>query len=149
MLKPNVSGTATDVVLISQHGARLVHHYLGCTAVANEGFVLYIGGDYSLHLKCWVTCTICQQTSCHINTWDDNVTLDMRTRNRPADWCAAVRSLSADGKPVQRIWQLALSSHQERTYSRKLRVNRGYMWNVKSDVLRCMSQKKGLVNIYM
>ena len=26
-LKPNASGIATDVVLFSQHGARLVHHY--------------------------------------------------------------------------------------------------------------------------
>ena len=115
--------------------------------VANEGFVLYIGGDYSLCLKCWVTCTICQQTSCHVNTWDDNVKLDMRTRIRPADWCAAVRSLSMYGKPVRRIWQLARSSHQGRTYSRMLRVNHGFMWNVKCDVLRCMSQTKGLVNI--
>ena len=77
------------------------------------------------------------------------MTLDMRTRIRPADWCAAVRSLSADGKPVRRIWQLALSSHQERTYSQMFRVNHGFMWNVKCDVLRCMSQKKGLVNIYV
>ena len=29
-------------------------------SVANEGLVLYIGGDYSLCLKCYVTCTICQ-----------------------------------------------------------------------------------------
>ena len=77
------------------------------------------------------------------------MTLDMRTRIRPADWCAAVLSLSADGKLVRRIWQLALSSHQERTYSRMLRVNHGFMWNVKCDVLRCMSQKKGLVNLYV
>ena len=46
-------------------------------SVANEGSVLYIGGHYSLRLTCYVTCTICQQTSCHVNTWDDNVTLDM------------------------------------------------------------------------
>ena len=36
--------------------------------VAYVGLVLYIGGDYSLHLECYVTCTICQQTSCHANT---------------------------------------------------------------------------------
>ena len=66
----------------------------GGGSVANEGLVLYIGRDYSLHLKCYVTCTICQQTSCHGNTWDDVVTLDMRTRIRPADWCAAVRSFA-------------------------------------------------------
>ena len=30
------------------------------TYVANEGLGLYIGGDYSLHFKCYVTCTICQ-----------------------------------------------------------------------------------------
>ena len=85
----------------------------GCS-VANEGLGLYIGGDYSLHLKCYVTCTICQQTSCHGNTLDDNVTLDMRTRIRPADWCAAARSLPVDGKPASLVWQLALSDHQER-----------------------------------
>ena len=39
-----------------------------CTCVANEGLVFYIGGDYSLRLKCYVTCTICQQTSCFVNT---------------------------------------------------------------------------------
>ena len=39
----------------------------GGGSVANEGLGLYIGGDYSLHLKCYVTCTICQQTSCHGN----------------------------------------------------------------------------------
>ena len=105
------------------------------------------GGDYSLRLKCYVACTICQQTSCHGNTWDDNVTVDMRTRIRPADWCAAARSLPADRKPASLVWQLARSSHQGRTYSRMLRVNHGFMWNVKCDVLRCMSQKKGLVNI--
>ena len=119
------------------------------TIVANEGLVLYIGGDYSLCLKCYVTCTICQQTSCHGNTWDDTVTLDMRTRIRPADWCAAAWSLPADRKPALLVWQLARSSHQGRTYSRMLRVNHGFMWNVKCDVLRCMSQKKGLVNIYV
>ena len=32
----------------------------GGGSVANEGLVLYIGGDYSLRLKCYVTCTICQ-----------------------------------------------------------------------------------------
>ena len=64
------------------------------TSVANEGLVLYIGGDYSLCLKCYVTGTICQQTSCHGNTWDDNVTLDMRTKIRPADWCAAAPELA-------------------------------------------------------
>ena len=117
--------------------------------VANEGLVLYIGGDYSLRLKCYVTCTIYQQTSCHGNTWDDNVTLDMRTRIRPADWCAAARSLPADGKPASLVWELARSSHQGRTYSRMLRVNHGFMWNVKCVVLRCMSLKKGLVNIYV
>ena len=100
--------------------------------------MLYIGGDYGLHLKCYVTCTICQQTSCHGNTWDDNVTLDMRTRNRPADWCAAARSLPADRKPASLVWQLALSYHRGRTYSRMLRVNHGFMWNVKYDVPRCM-----------
>ena len=36
----------------------------GGGSVANEGLVLYIGGDYGLHLKC----TICQQTSCNVNT---------------------------------------------------------------------------------
>ena len=46
-------------------------------SVANDGSVLYIGGHYSLRLTCYVTCTICQQTSCHVNTWDDNVTLDI------------------------------------------------------------------------
>ena len=51
--------------------------------------MLYIDGDYSLRLKCYVTCTICPQTSCHVDTWDDNMTLDMRARIRPADWLAA------------------------------------------------------------
>ena len=64
---------------------------------------------------------------CHVNTSDDNVTLDMRTRIRPADWCVAVRSLSADGKPVLRIWQLARSSHQDR------RIHELIMWNAKCD----------------
>ena len=54
-----------------------------------------------------------QQTSCHGNTWDDVVTVDMRTRIRPADWCDAARSLSAARKPVRLDWQLALSSQQE------------------------------------
>ena len=77
-----------------------------CTCVANGGLGLYIGGDYNLHLKSYVACTICQQTSCHGNTWDDVVTLDMRTRIRPADWCAATRSLPADRKPGS--WPLAV-----------------------------------------
>ena len=121
---------------------------MGPRCVAYEGLGLCIGGDNSLRLECYVTCTICQQTSCHGNTWDDNVTLDMRTRIRPADWCAA-RSLPAARKPASLVWQLARSSHQGRTYSRMLRVNHGFMWNVKCDVFRCMSQKKGLVNIYV
>ena len=115
-----------------------VKYYSVTGNVANEGLVLYIGGDYSLRLKCYVTCTICQQTSCHGNTWDDNVTLDMRTRIRPTDWCAAARRLPADRRPVRLVWELALSSHQGGTYSRMLRVNHGFMWNVKCDVLRCM-----------
>ena len=69
----------------------------GGGSVANEGLVLYIGGDYSLHLKCYVTCTICRQTSCHVNTWDDNVTLDMHARIRPLIG-ASRRSLPADRK---------------------------------------------------
>ena len=32
----------------------------GGGSVAIKGLVLYIGGDYSLHLGCYVTCTICQ-----------------------------------------------------------------------------------------
>ena len=56
--------------------------------------MLYIGGDYSLRLKCYVTCTICWQTSCHVNTWDDDVTLDMHARIRPADWRAAAPKLA-------------------------------------------------------
>ena len=87
--------------------------------------MLYIGGDYSLHLKCYLTCTICQQTSCHGNTWDDVVTLDLRTRIRPADWCAAVRSLPAAKKPVRLDGQLALSSQQEQTCFVNMRINRG------------------------
>ena len=97
--------------------------------VANEGLGLYIGGDYSWHLKCYVTCTICQQTSCHVNTCDDNVTLDMRTRIRPADWCAAARSLPADRKPALLAWQLARSYHQERTYL--------WMWELTVDYVKC------------
>ena len=40
----------------------------GGGSVANEGLGLYLGRDYSLHLECHVTCTICQQTSCYVNT---------------------------------------------------------------------------------
>ena len=87
----------------------------GGGSVANEGLVLYIGGDYSLRLECYVTCTICQQTSYHGNTSGD-VTLDMCARIMPADWRTAARSLPADRKPVSLVWQLALSDHQERTY---------------------------------
>ena len=58
----------------------------------SEGIIVYA-------LNVYVTCTICQQTSCHGNTWDDNVTIDMHTRIRPADWCVA-RSLPADRKPA-------------------------------------------------
>ena len=73
------------------------------------------------------------------------MTVDMRTRIRPADWCAA----QAGEKASLAGLQLARSSHQGWTYSRMLRVNHGFMWNVKCDVLRCMSQKKVLVNIYV
>ena len=37
----------------------------GGGSVANEGLGLYIEGDYSLRLECYVTCKICRQTSCH------------------------------------------------------------------------------------
>ena len=40
---------------------------------------------------------------------------EMRTGIRPADWCAAVRSLPAARKPVRLDWQLALSSQPEQT----------------------------------
>ena len=38
-----------SVVLTIQHSTNLAN---GERTVANEGLVLYIGGDYSLHLKC-------------------------------------------------------------------------------------------------
>ena len=53
------------------------------------------------------------------------MTLDMPTRIRPADWCAAARSLPAARKPVRLDWQLALSSQQEQTCLVNMRINRG------------------------
>ena len=67
----------------------------------SEGIIVY-----ALNVITYITCTICQQTSCHGNTWDDNVTLDMHTRIRPADWCAA-RTLLSGEKASLAGWQLA------------------------------------------
>ena len=83
----------------------------------------------TLKVMLLVQYNVCQQMSCHGNTWDDVVTLDMHTRIRPADWCAAARSLPADRKPVRLVWQLALSDHQERTYL--------WMWELTVDYVKC------------
>ena len=117
---------------------------LGFTCQAVRGFSL-ICSLFRARL-CWGD-SVANEGLCYISEYD--VTLDMGARIRPADWRAAAQSLPADRKPASLVWQLARSSHQGRTYSRMLRVNHGFMWNAKFDVLRCMSQKKGLVNIYV
>ena len=51
--------------------------------VANEGLVLYIGGDYSLRPECYVTCTICQHVRWRCDT--------RHVRQNQARWLARRR----------------------------------------------------------
>ena len=62
--------------------------------------------------------SVCQQTSCHVNTWDDIVTLDMLARIRPLIG-APPQSLPADRKwGAQPCWSGSWPAAitQERTY---------------------------------
>ena len=52
------------------------------------------------------------------------MTLDMRTRIRPADWCAAAQSLPAARKPVRLDGQLFVNMRINRGFSEMLDVLR-------------------------
>ena len=117
LLVTSMLGFTCQAVRVFSHIYSLFRARLcwGGGSVANEGLVVF-GGDYSLRPKCYVTCTVCQQTSCHVNTWDNIVTLDMRARIKPLIGAPPTRSLPAERKPAWLVWQLALGDHQERTY---------------------------------
>ena len=53
------------------------------------------------------------------------MTLDMRTRIRPADWCAAVRGLPAGRKPVRLIWPVGPELSPGTDVFVKMRINHG------------------------
>ena len=66
------------------------------------------------------------------------MTLDMRTRVRPADWCAAVQSLPADIKPVRVIWQFGPELSTEADVFVNMRTNRKLREMLDVMCFRCM-----------
>ena len=82
----------------------------GGGSVAIEGFVLYVGGDYALHLN---TMLLVQVMAYVMSGTFAHGALDMHTRIRPADWCARGSDIA---------WDLCrrLESQSSRTVSLKI-----------------------------
>ena len=90
-----------------------------CVAIGD--FVLYAGGDYALHLNIMLLVQVMAYVSCTFAHRYSGA-LDMRTRIRPADWCARGSDIASGWDLCRRLESqssrtvsLTLSSRQEQT----------------------------------
>ena len=84
----------------------------GGGSVAIGGFVLYASGDYALHLNSMLLIQVMAYVMSGTFAHRYSGALDMRTRIRPADWCASSSEIAGG-------WDLCrwLESQSSRTVS--------------------------------
>ena len=73
------------------------------TYVTIEGFVLYAGGDYALHLNIMLLVQVMAYMMS--GTFAADI---VRTRIRPSDWCARSHDIAAGWK-ISLAWKVSLA----------------------------------------